>query len=300
VLLGSWLAGLAVRSRDRAEAERDRARAEQVRAEQQRASAEGERASAEAERARAETERAEAQSGRTHAEEIAALRAEQARLARDVHDVVGHSLAVILAQAESAQYLAADDTARQRQVLTDIAASARQSLADVRDVLSRTQDGAQATAPLGTFDSLVDGVRAAGHEVRSTEVGQSRAMPPETEAVAFRVLQEMLTNALRHGRRGGQVDVERHWEGDLRLEVANECPDPAETQPVASAGPDPGAPDPPTGQGVDGMRRRLEAVGGRLDVRRRSRPGGAATYTATAWLPLPEPEHGPAPSDGGP
>jgi signal transduction histidine kinase len=89
--------------------------------------------------------------------------------------------------------------------------------------------------------------------------------------VAFRVLQEMLTNAIKHGRRDQPVHVERHWEGDLRIEVQNAVPEAAAAD---------GERD---GQGLGGMRRRLEAVGGRLDVRRRTDP---PTFTATAWVPV--------------
>jgi signal transduction histidine kinase len=79
----------------------------------------------------------------------------------------------------------------------------------------------------------------------------------------------MLTNAIKHGRRDQPVHVERHWEGDLRIEVQNGV--------LSGDSPDSG------GQGLEGMRRRLEAVGGRLDVRRRASP---PTFTATAWVPV--------------
>jgi signal transduction histidine kinase len=86
------------------------------------------------------------------------------------------------------------------------------------------------------------------------------------------VLQEMLTNALRHGVRGRPVSVERHWEGELRIEVRN--------------GVDPGSAAAPVGGlGIDGMRRRLESVGGRLDVCRRDDTDGSS-FSATAWIPL--------------
>ncbi|WP_028655939.1 sensor histidine kinase [Nocardioides sp. J54] len=211
-----------------------------------------------------------AEAERDQAEEIARLREGQAQLARDVHDVVGHSLAVILAQAESAQYLDDSDPARLKATLATIATSARSSLEDVRQVLASTA-GQQAAAPRqADLDSLVDGVRAGGHEVVVSEVGTAQPLPPELEVVAFRVLQEMLTNAIKHGRRDLPVHVERHWEGDLRMEVRNAVPDDA---PPADG----------TGQGLDGMRRRLEAVGGHLDVRRRADP---PSFTATAWVPV--------------
>jgi signal transduction histidine kinase len=96
----------------------------------------------------------------------------------------------------------------------------------------------------------------------------------------------MLTNAIKHGRRDRPVLVERHWDGELRVEVQNAVEvDQAgllahETQPINGV---PMTPTPDGGQGLDGMRRRLEAVGGRLDVRRRTDP---PTFTATAWLPV--------------
>ena len=248
VLAAPWLAGLAFRYADRAR----RSRVSQVSAE----------------------------AARDQAEEIARLREDQARLARDVHDVVGHSLAVILAQAESAQYLPDADTAKLKQTMENIATSARSSLDDVRQVLSATAGQTGARTGGNDLDRLLEGVRASGHDVVSTEYGRPQPLPPELEGVAFRVLQEMLTNALKHGARDRPVRVERHWEGELRIEVQNALSRPVgDTQPVAVARPAPSA----GGQGVDGMRRRLESVGGRLDVRRRNDP---PTFTATAWLPV--------------
>ncbi|CAI9418453.1 sensor histidine kinase [Nocardioides sp. T2.26MG-1] len=219
-----------------------------------------------------------AEAERDQAEEIARLRDEQAKLARDVHDVVGHSLAVILAQAESAQYRKDADTEVLKQTMDNIATTARSSLDDIRQVLASTSGAAGPRTGSTDLDSLVAGVRASGHEVRSTEFGTPQPLPPELATVAFRVLQEMLTNALKHGRRGEPVQVERHWEGELRIEVQNVVEQGTEeTQPLVVAVPTTG------GQGLEGMRRRLESVGGRLDVRRRSDP---PTFTATAWLPV--------------
>jgi signal transduction histidine kinase len=222
-----------------------------------------------------------AEAERDQAAEIARLREDQARLARDVHDVVGHSLAVILAQAESAQYLKDADTSALKQTMANIATSARTSLQDVRQVLTTT-GGAAAPARTAGLDSLIDGVEASGHDVRSTEIGVPQPLPPELDGVAFRVLQEMLTNAIKHGQRGEPILVERHWEGELRIEVRNVIDTGAdETQPLVLAEPIPEH----RGQGLDGMRRRLESVGGRLDVRRRAEQGGP-TFTATAWVPV--------------
>jgi signal transduction histidine kinase len=204
-----------------------------------------------------------------------------------VHDVVGHSLAVILAQAESAQYLDDVDTGKMREVLSNVADSARRSLQDVRQVLTTTGTGQHTPVRSDGLDALVEGVRAAGNEVRVTVLGVPVSLPPELDVVAYRVLQEMLTNALKHGLRGTPVLVEQAWadqwsSDELRLEVANEVPVGAPvsdlTQPVrVAAEPEPSA----GGMGLTSMRQRLEAVGGRLDVRLRD-----STFTATAWVPL--------------
>ena len=271
LLVVPWLVGLTVRLGSRA----SQARVSQVAAEE------------EAARAHRETEQAR---------EIASLREEQARLARDVHDVVGHSLAVILAQAESAQFLADDDPSALKQTAATIASAARSSLQDVRQVLAGPQVGSA-----GSFAELIDGVRAGGHEVVVTEVGVPVPLPDDLETVAHRVVQEMLTNAIKHGRRDRPVLVERHWptgagEEDLRVEVQNAVDDGA----VAPTVPMPGAPGGGTGpgspgggagspgaagQGLAGMRRRLAAVGGKLDVRQRDSLGGPI-FAAVAWVPV--------------
>ncbi|HEY1135236.1 MAG TPA: histidine kinase [Nocardioides sp.] len=263
LLLAPWLVGVSLRLAERARS----SRISQVAAEE------------DAARAHRETEQAQ---------EIARLTEEQSRMARDVHDVVGHSLAVILAQAESAQFLKGEE--RLQETLATIATSARASLQDVRQVLSGPQ--APTTAVLSDDAvALVDGVRRSGFVVEHREVGAARPLPPELATVAHRVLQEMLTNAMRHGRRDTTVEVERHWpdgrwEQELRIEVRNMVADgqgnepdldgSEATRPITADG---------SGRGVDGMRRRLEAVGGRLDVRRRDEANGTS-YTATAWVPV--------------
>ena len=235
-----WLIGIAMRMRDRARING------------------AERIQAERSRSVAETERAQAQ-------EIARVREGQTRLARDVHDVVGHSLAVILAQAESARFLPDDDPARLKETMANIAGSARVSLGDVRRVLSITPDEVHAP-PTGGLDGLVEGVRASGTALHSTVNGTPRPLPPEVAVVAYRVLQEMLTNSLKHGPPGEPVEVVRTWQDGLRIEVTNKV------------GSSPTGP----GQGVDGMRQRLASVGGSLTVGQ-----DGDSYAARAWLPLP-------------
>lgn len=251
VIAGPWPAGLIVRFLERARTSRESMLA----------------AEEAAEAARRETE---------HAREIAHLRDQQTRLATDVHDVVGHSLAVILAQAESGQYL--EDAAKLKKTMQTIATSARSSLQEVRQVLSSTQQATTVAGDVGTFDELIDGVRGSGHEIVATERGTPRQLPRETEAVAYRVVQEMLTNAIRHGRRDRPIVAERHWPaaqpagGALRIEVSNMTQDGGAGSPAGGAG-----------RGLDGMRRRLESIGGHLEVRRDE---AATSFTVTAWVPV--------------
>lgn len=213
---------------------------------------------------------AEEQAGQ--AQEIARLREEQNRLARDVHDVVGHSLAVILAQAESGQFL---DDDRLKETMANIATSARSSLRDVRTVLSPDARGRSPVRLEELIDGLVD---AGGRRAEVEQIGDPRPLPPELEQVAYRVLQEMLTNALKYGDRERPLQVELAWpeEGgladSLRIEVRNTVDEAA----LVADG---------SGSGLDGMRRRLASVGGHLDVRRRESDQGP-TFTATAWVPV--------------
>ena len=231
---------------------------------------------------RSTEDRQRAEADAVRARELAELRADQARLARDVHDVVGHSLTVILAQADSTEAMADTDIDKIRGAMANIAASARHSLGDVRHVLSATLDGDVAvTRPPGELDSLVDGVRAAGNDVQSWVEGEPRPLPPELDVVAYRVLQEMLTNALKHGRRGAPVHVVRSWQAEhLLIHVRNLV---GETPVRPGDGTVVGAPN--DGVGLAGMRRRLEAVGGVLEVGRAESPAGPE-FVASGWVPL--------------
>ena len=225
------------------------------------------------EAAMAQAERDEAERETAYAREVADLRAGQTQLARDVHDVVGHSLAVILAQAQSAQYLRDDELDKMRETMATVADSARRSLGDVRAVLTGTRD--QASAASAGLETLISGVRAAGNEVVERVDGTPRPLSPELAEVAYRVLQEMLTNALKHGREGGPVWVRQIWPeqpgGRLTIEVHNLIDADREAQ---------GA-----GIGLGSMHDRLASVGGSL------RTGAEATadgpmFGAVAVLPL--------------
>ncbi|WP_144711783.1 sensor histidine kinase [Curtobacterium pusillum] len=245
-LLGVWAGGVAVRafrSRDR-ESER--------------------RADAEAAASRAEAVATEAEATATRAIDEAESERIRADIARDVHDVVGHSLAVIIAQADSVPFL--DDEARIREVSATIASTARSSLVEVRQVLGHI-DGSGASTDPGSLDEIVQGIREAGVDVDRSVRGRPVTLGPESGTAARRVLQEMLTNALRHGAPGMPVTVRETWRSaDLVLEVENVVPPVAVgTGPVTlTAGPVTTTRG--SGRGLTGMQSRLHALGGSFDA----------------------------------
>lgn len=202
---------------------------------------------------------------------VAASEAASARLARDVHDVVGHSLAVILMQAESAQYLT--NTQDLHESMHNIATCARRSLGEIREVLHAARgEQPPAQAPPGGLGALLESVQASGVDLEVTQLGKSRALPPDAETVAYRVLQEMLTNAIKHGEHGRPIAVALTWADRLTLEVRNL--DGGHTISRALHG-----------SGISGMSARLEAVGGSFELSRHQSDDGDVV-TATAWLPL--------------
>ena len=193
-------------------------------------------------------------------EDRASVVEERARLARDLHDVVAHHVSLIAVRAETAPYTSPDLSSDARAVLAEIAGDARSALDELRGVLGvlRRSDGVDGDAApaelapqpdLAGVAALVDRVRAAGVEVRLD--GDLRApVSGPVGYVAYRVVQEALTNARRHAP-GSAVTVAVLGEGDrLRVRVANRYLD----QTSAAGG----------GSGLVGMRERVEALGGRL------------------------------------
>ncbi|MBM7026472.1 sensor histidine kinase [Clavibacter zhangzhiyongii] len=221
--------------------------------------------------------RVQAEDTAVRAVDLAQAETLRASMARDVHDIVGHSLAVIIAQADSVQFL--DDEERIRGVSATIADTARRSLAEVREVLSGTSPVGADEGP-EDLDAVVAQVRAAGvdlaHEVR----GARRAVDPARQVVIRRVAQEMTTNAMRHGEPGGPIRLRETWRAaDVVLEVEN---------PIARRGAVPERTGPlgieslRVGTGVEGMRARLAAVGGDLEAEPVD-----DLFTARARIPLP-------------
>jgi signal transduction histidine kinase len=195
------------------------------------------------------------------AEAEAVAEQQRVRIARDMHDVVAHSLAVVVAQADGARYAAASNPSTAAEALSTIATTARVALSDVRLLLTQLRhsdhDGAQPT--LADLEQLYAQVRAAGVQLRVDVAPSPLTTPPASiQLAAYRILQEALTNALQHGG-GGPVDVGLAWHADrVDLRVRNALGRGA-AQRRQEAGRS-------QGHGVIGMRERAQLAGGQLDA----------------------------------
>lgn len=190
------------------------------------------------------------------AERVAVVEQERGRIARDMHDVVAHSLAVVIAQADGARYASATDPGAADSALATIAATAREALADVRLLLGqlRTESTTGPQPTLADLDALVGHLRASGLDVTLDREGDPRSPPVSTQLAIYRVVQEALTNALRHGDGGAPVSVRIRC-GPDRVDAVIEN--------SRRAG-DQGVPTP--GHGLTGMRERAHLVGGVLEA----------------------------------
>ena len=155
-----------------------------------------------AQRLRVAREEREAEAARRVAEE-------RLRIARDVHDTVAHSMATITVQAGSALHVLGDRDEKLRAALTAIRETSKHALREMRATLGQlrqgTPDGGLPVAPggLDRLPALRDAVTAAGAPVTIAVEGEQRPLPPVIDEVAYRILQESLTNVLRHARPGG-------------------------------------------------------------------------------------------------
>ncbi|MCX5195283.1 sensor histidine kinase [Streptomyces sp. NBC_00249] len=214
---------------------------------------------------RERTERAAAERRRADEERL--------RIARELHDVLAHSIAVINVQAGVGLALLDSDPEQARTALTTIKAASKEALGEVRQVLDTLRaPGAAPRAPAPGLDrlpELVEQAAAAGLGVHIDTEGQARTLPPGADLAAFRILQEALTNVVRHsGSRTARVRLA--WQPhSLELRVDDD-------------GPATGSPAGGSGNGLAGMRERAGALGGTIEAG--PRPDGG--FRVVARLPL--------------
>jgi signal transduction histidine kinase len=209
-------------------------------------------------------------------EHEAALRAERARIARELHDVVTHSVSVMVLQTGAARQIMSHDAERSRAMLASVEGSGRAALDELRrllDLLSDADEGAPLAPQPGVTEipSLIDQVRHAGLAVDLRVEGEPRAISNGVALAAYRIVQEALTNVLKHAG-GASTSVVLRWGSrELELEILDLG---------AEHGPD--GHDSPPGRGLTGMRERAAMYGGTLDAHHK--PDGG--YAVRARIPL--------------
>jgi signal transduction histidine kinase len=228
---------------------------------------------------------------------LRALAAERSRLASELHDVVTHNVSVMVVQAGAARRILAGSPDEARAALLAVEASGRTAMAELQHLLGLLSQfegmqpeagcGEAGTAPLrpqpglGRLQALVDRVAAAGLPVRLTVTGQPRALPPGLDLTAYRVVQEALTNAMKHAGPASAVVTLDYREEAVVIDVSDDgggdhrpglVASPARTGPAAVAG---------SGRGLLGLAERLSLYGGDFDAG--PRPAGG--WRVTARLP---------------
>jgi signal transduction histidine kinase len=188
------------------------------------------------------------------ADRAVAVEQERVRIARDMHDIVAHSLAVVIAQSDGARYALKADPAVADQALSTISATARRALGDVRELLGalRHEQGTAPTPEIDDIDRLVDEMRQLGLDVRVEREGDPAGLPTTTQLAVYRIVQESLTNAYKHGEPGSPVRAALTYRPDT-VEIA-----------VVNRRADDGVRGPGTGHGLVGMRERAVMTGGTM------------------------------------
>ena len=202
----------------------------------------------------------------------AAIVEERARIARELHDVVAHAISVVVLQARGGRRMLDVDVDESRRAFDTIERTGAQALAEMRRLLGllRSGDEELALAPqpsLSRLDALVDGVRGAGLPVELEVHGEPVELPPGVDLSAYRILQEALTNALKHAGPARARVVVGYGDGELELEVVDDG---------TGTGGGNGA-----GHGLTGIRERVSVYGGALEAG----PADDGGYAVRARLP---------------
>jgi len=208
--------------------------------------------------------------------ELAAA-AERARIAREMHDVVAHGLSVMVLQAEGARYSLPPEATVSRAALEEVARTGRTAIGEMRQLLGLLRSGSAGDGPsptlpapgLDDLDDLVTQARTTGAQVTLRRQGGLPKVPPVVALTAYRVVQEGLTNARRHG--GDQVEIDLAVDDD---ELVVRVHDDGRA--------DVGGSSAPPGLGLAGLHERVAAAGGRASAE----PDPAGGFTIQVTLPL--------------
>ncbi len=231
-------------------------------------------------------ERAELIAAQQEEQARRAMLAERLRIAREMHDIVAHHLSVVVIQAQGAQRMVGSDLARAKSAMADVERTGRTALEEMRHLLGLLRSGEPGGAASGAgetsdaaymppygladVDDLAEQMRGAGLPVTVVRCGQPRDVPEDVGLTVYRIVQESLTNVLRHAGPAAAT-VELDFASELGVTVTDDG---------RGASADLGA-----GRGTAGMRERVAALGGRLSTG--PRPGGG--YRVHAAIPLGRP-----------
>ncbi|MEU1842935.1 sensor histidine kinase [Micromonospora sediminicola] len=223
------------------------------------------------------------------AESRAAVAEERTRIARELHDVVAHSMAVMIVQADGVRFTLDRDPATAREAAKVVADTGRQALEEMRRLVGVLREPSRPDPPpvtdepaaepahrrpaLVELPALLDRFRAAGLRIACAGAGTPVALPPGLELTVYRVVQESLTNALKHAGVGASVELTLDWDADA---VVVRAVDDGRGRPVVR-------PAPSGGHGLVGMRERVGVYDGSLAAG----PTLAGGWRVEARLPLP-------------
>jgi signal transduction histidine kinase len=219
---------------------------------------------------------------RIDAQQDVVVEQERNRIARDMHDVVAHSLTVVIAQADGARYVGRQDPGAVDAALVTIAGTARQALDEVRVLLGqlRRSEGDVPQPALADLEQLFGQLRSSGLRIVFSQEGEPMELAAGQQLAVYRIVQEALTNVLRHGDAAQDVTVRFVWSAvSMTVEVSNAV--------VAGDGDTPVEPDAAwlgaTGHGLAGMRERTVLWGGTFEAGSTDEGG----YVVKAVLPIP-------------
>lgn len=207
---------------------------------------------------------------RLRAREQLSAEQERTQIARDMHDVVAHSLAVVVAQADGARYAMRSSPEAAEAALATISSTARSALVDVRGLLGQLRHSQEAGPEPGLEElpSLYSRMRAAGLDLRLETRGEPGALTTQAQGAVFRLVQESLTNVLKHGDASRQVVVRQSWGQVFEITIVNDVAERPHTRGES-------------GHGLVGMAERVGIAGGNVQAERLG-----AQFRVHAWLPL--------------
>jgi signal transduction histidine kinase len=195
-----------------------------------------------------------------------AASAERARIAREMHDIVAHNIAVMIALADGAAYTAKNDKDQAVELMGQVSATGRTALTEMRRLLGVLRQPAEAEPgpqpTLADLDKMLATFRAAGLAVELIIAGKPFPLPPSAQLAVYRMITEALTNTLKHAAGSTATVCLEYRDGEIALEVSDNGAGPAR----------PEAPGVSDGHGITGMRERAAVFGGQMSAG--PRPGG--------------------------